>query len=129
MALRSNGGFGFGLAGRARQRAGGDDEADEIGALVGEPVRGDAEPFERGGIIGVVGGVIDHAGVAAVEHADQMDGIGEVAHRRDSRAEQVEMAVRTAAIRSEQRRERPPGAPVLHGQLRIQRHSVPTPIR
>ncbi len=63
-------------AGRA---AGGDRELGQHPALVGHRVGRFAEPGAGGGLGRAQGGELDHAGVAAVQHAQEMDRVGDVA--------------------------------------------------
>ena len=82
----SKAGFGLGRAGRARQRADRGGQADEVEPLALEGVGGVLEP-----VAGRPAGVqaqrhVDQAGVAAVEAAEQVDRVGEVAGGVGARA-------------------------------------------
>jgi hypothetical protein len=72
------------LAGGRRLRAGDDDQPGQIGALGGKAVGRAREPVAD--LAGrMVDGIVDHAGVAAMEGADVMDGVAQVARRRQRR--------------------------------------------
>ena len=93
-----------------RPRRGG--EPGEKGALAGKGVRGVGEPGARLGIDGTEGGMVDDAGIAAVEDAEIMDEIGKVA-RRVGRLEEAGgrgPGMGPAALRGHGGTERGPGA-------------------
>ena len=81
VALAEHGGVGAAGARSARHRPGGDGEPGEIGALAGEGVGGVGQPGPRVGLDHPRRGMVDQARIAAVEDAQIMDEVGEVADR------------------------------------------------
>ena len=110
--------FALRRAGGAGRAAGGDREPGQHPALVGHRVGRLAEPGAGGGLGRAQGGELDHAGVAAVQHAQEMDRVGDVAgavrarpaRTRDGRRCPRRRRRRRSALR--RRRSRPPGPDV-----------------
>jgi hypothetical protein len=111
VALAEHGRVAAGGPGRRRHRPRRDGESGEIGALAGEGVGGVGQPGARVGLDHPGGGMVDQAGIAAMEHAQIVDEVGEVAHRgralEQLRVRRIGMGA--AAVAGEARQQQRPG--------------------
>ena len=103
-------GFRFGLTGGGGDRPGSGGQAREQGAFVGERVGRRFQPGRGGRVEAVSPCVIDHAGVAAVQRAQQVDGIRKVARGAARRAHRANERVACAAVGVRERGEHAPAA-------------------
>src|SRR4051812_11590636 len=128
MARRKQAGFGFGRARRARHRSDGGGEPDEIQPLPLERFARMAEPILCGAPGATLKRDFDQPGIAAVETAQQMHGIGKVASRmRSCRLQQrgeVRMARAPVARDAYEMRLGNADRLALNGP--VDRHSVPS---
>ena len=93
-------GFGLGRAGRARQRADRGGQPDEIQPLALERLGRLGQPGSRGAVRGLGERELDQAGMAAVQAAQQVHRVGEVAARvrAGSLDQGMEMGMARAAV-------------------------------
>ncbi len=119
--------LGFGLAGGARQRSRGRGEPREPGALVDERRRRGLQPIALERQVRVRQRVIDHPGVAPVQHAEVMRGVGEVAQRLGAARESLQPGMGDAAVGACQRAHRVPAAAQPRNLYGIKRHTPPYP--
>ena len=105
LALRSNCGLALRLTLRARHRADGGGYFGQKGTFLDKGVGGLVHPIARCGIDRFTRSIVDDPGMATVEQAQKMDGIGQVAHRVGAARQRAgaDVRMRAGAVAGDQR--------------------------